>query len=154
MGSPLSHARFPFIIVCVYTQDSLSVSDSLDMLLMVHDKTNALATDLIDHCVEAEQAYLDDLKGLGNSHTGVSMDDPGDDDGEEGGGPAAMAAPVASKIMSPKGSRSQEALSSYVKAQVRNETLLHPLCAAPRPSHSYPIAFYYIQSIDSLLSYL
>jgi hypothetical protein len=48
------------------------VPDSLDLLLMVHEKTNALATVLIDHCVEAEQRFLRDdsmLQGTrGTSH--------------------------------------------------------------------------------------
>lgn len=52
-------------------QDSLSVPDSLDLLLMVHEKTNALATVLIDHCVEAEQRFLKE-GGSGNAQTGTT----------------------------------------------------------------------------------
>lgn len=42
--------------------------DSLDLLLMVHEKTNALATVLIDHCVEAEQRFLRDDSMLQGTH--------------------------------------------------------------------------------------
>jgi hypothetical protein len=40
--------------MCLF-QDSLPVADALELLVMVHDKTNALAKLLIDHCLAAEK---------------------------------------------------------------------------------------------------
>ena len=114
-GSAASHRGHVCGALCLVAtgwppQDALSVSDSLDMLLMVHEKTNALATALIDHCVEAEQRFMEDLKA-------PLEEDYLEDEGEEvvgvvkkanGGGGSQHQA----------GSRSQEALSHYVKIQV------------------------------------
>ena len=128
--------------------NGVSVSDSLDMLLIVHDKTNALAADLIEHCVEAERNYLEDRKWR-QQQGGLSGTAPDDGSGDggigwlgeydgrrtahqeleeegEGGGDAARGAPAAARSAGEGqggrrarvwASRSQEALSSYVKTQ-------------------------------------
>ncbi len=115
----------------------LSVSDSLDMLLMVHDKTNALATDLIEHCEEAEKSYLEDRQqGAARRGDGVWLGEDGENpdhdedrgaaDDAAGGATAAAAATAAAMggrwagagaAAASSSSRSQEALSSYVKIQ-------------------------------------
>ncbi|KAM3578136.1 hypothetical protein VYU27_000232 [Nannochloropsis oceanica] len=127
--------------------NGISVSDSLDMLLIVHDKTNALAADLIEHCVEAERHYLEDRKWrqLQGGLSGTVPEDDSEDgdmrwlgwnngrrtahqelEGGGGGGDTARGAPVGARSAGGgrKGRRarvlispSQEALSSYVKIQ-------------------------------------
>jgi len=94
-------------------QDMLSVSDSLDMLTMVHEKTNALATLLIDYCVEAEQP-----------ESGANLEDDYNDSMASPIWPSARASSAASiaptqAAAAGNGSllRSQQALSSYVKSQ-------------------------------------
>jgi hypothetical protein len=122
----------------------ISVSDSLDMLLMVHDKTNALATDLIEHCLEAEKNYLEDRQQqqqAGNSGTAAAAaggvvwlggkegdraahqkleEEGGAGDEAAGGAPAAaggLGRGQGGVRVGAGASRSQEALSSYVKIQ-------------------------------------
>ena len=123
----------------------ISVSDSLDMLLMVHDKTNALATDLIEHCLEAEKNYREDRQQQqqqgGNGGTAAAAaggvvwlggkdgrraahqdleEEGGIGDEAAGGVPAAAGGVGGGRGGGRAGvgaSRSQEALSSYVKIQ-------------------------------------
>lgn len=127
----LIYASLPH--ACIPAQGTVgSVSDALDTLLMVHDKTHALANDLIDHCLEAERRFLEATRG----GRGGAEDDAIDE--EEGpaaapggtaaaaaaGGPAAAAGGGRGKAAgaaagAASSSRSQEALrvSSYVKIQ-------------------------------------
>lgn len=84
----------------------MSLADSLDMLTMVHEKTNALAAVLIDYCVESEQPEAGSM---------------GDDDVEAAASsvwPSAGRTSMASPMSPAAGSsRSHQALSSYVKSQ-------------------------------------
>jgi hypothetical protein len=115
------------------------VSDSLDMLLMVHDKTQALATALIDHCVKAEQSHLQQQGSLGPEADG--------EEGAEGSDPAAAqqsssssaAARKASAAGSPHApSRSQDALSTYVKTLVGAAVGLPVSCVHPSEATGDP----------------
>lgn len=120
-------------------ESRMPVSDALDMLLMVHDKTSALATDIVAHCVEAERNFLNDCRERANiagsqdvefGHVGAENGDQidGKDDQQdewvvkegEGAsvGPSFNTESVGDYVLAePGGSRSQQALSSYVKHQ-------------------------------------